>query len=80
MISSEHGRLKTVFNNTPDVAVSKFILTMKGGDKGLLVNSRNLCSRQTNGFLNLKAQNSRQLKRNNLRLNIPACGGGKKKH
>ncbi|HMJ71759.1 MAG TPA: hypothetical protein VK471_00180 [Solirubrobacterales bacterium] len=78
VISSEHGRLKTVFNNTPDVAVSKFILTMKGGNKGLLVNSRNLCTGQTNGFLNLKAQNSRQLKRNNLRLNIPACHGGKK--
>lgn len=78
VISSEHGRLKTVFNNTPDVAVKKFVLTMKGGNKGLLINSRNLCSRQTNGFLNMKAQNSRQLKRNNLRLNIPACGGGKK--
>jgi hypothetical protein len=80
VISSAHGRLKTVFNNTPDVAVTKFVLNMKGGSKGLLVNSRNLCSGQTNGFLNMKAQNSRQLKRNNLRLNIPACGGGKKKH
>ena len=46
---------------------------MKGGKQGLLVNSRNLCSRQTNGFLNLLAQNSRRVKRNNLRLNIPAC-------
>jgi len=73
VISSEHGRLKTVFRNTPDVAVDKFVLTMKGGDRGLLVNSRDLCSRQTNGFLNLGAQNSRRLKRNNLRLNIPAC-------
>ncbi len=80
VISSAHGRLKTVFNNTPDVAVSKFVLNMKGGSKGLLINSRDLCSGQTNGFLNLKAQNSRQQKRNNLRLNIPACGGGKKKH
>lgn len=73
VISSEHGRLKTVFSNTPDVAVNRFTLTMKGGSKGLLVNSRNLCSRQTSGFLNLKAQNSRKLKKNNLRLNIPAC-------
>ena len=73
VISSAHGRLKTVFNNTPDVAVDKFVLTMKGGGKGLLINSRDLCSRQTTGFLNLKAQNSRQQKRNNLRLNIPAC-------
>lgn len=78
VISSEHGRLKTVFNNTPDVAVNKFEMTMKGGNKGLLVNSRNLCSRQTTGFLNLRAQNSRRLKRNNLRLNIPACHGGRK--
>jgi hypothetical protein len=76
VISSEHGRLKTVFNETPDVAVQKFELTMKGGNKGLLVNSRNLCSRPTNGFLNIKAQNSRRLKKNNLRLNIPACRGG----
>jgi hypothetical protein len=80
VISSAHGRLKTVFNNTPDVAVDKFVLTMKGGNKGLLVNSRDLCSRQTTGSLNLKAQNSRQLKRHNLRLNIPACHGGKKHH
>jgi hypothetical protein len=73
VISSEHGRLKTVFRKTPDVAVDKFVLTMKGGDRGLLINSRNLCSRQTTGFLNLLAQNSRRVKRNNLRLNIPAC-------
>jgi hypothetical protein len=73
VISSEHGRLKTVFEKTPDVAVDKFVLTMKGGNRGLLINSRNLCSRQTNGFLNLLAQNSRREKRNNLRLNIPAC-------
>jgi len=79
VISSEHGRLKTVFNNTPDVAVKQFTLTMKGGDKGLLINSRNLCSRQTTGFLNLRAQNSRRTKTKNLRLNIPACREGKKK-
>jgi hypothetical protein len=80
VISSVHGRLKTVFAGTPDVAVSKFTLTMKGGDRGLLVNSRDLCSRPTTGYLKLKAQNSRQLKTKNLRLNVPACGGGKKKH
>lgn len=80
VISSAHGRLKTVFNNTPDVAVSKFTLTMNGGSRGLLINSRNLCQRRTTGFLNLRAQNSRRLKRNNLRLNVPACGGGKQRH
>lgn len=79
VISSEHGRLKTVFNETPDVAVSKFELSMKGGQKGLLINSRDLCSRQTSGFLNMLAQNSRRMRTNNLRLNIPACRGGNKR-
>jgi hypothetical protein len=72
-ISSENGRLKTVFRKTPDVAVDKFTLTMKGGNRGLLVNSENLCERTRRGFLNLKAQNSRRLK-GNLKLRIPACG------
>lgn len=76
VISGAKARLKTVFRTVPDVAVSKFILTMKGGNQGLLVNSRNLCSTPTNGFLNLRAQNSRRLKDNQLRLNIPACRGG----
>jgi hypothetical protein len=79
VISSAHGRLKTVFEKTPDVAVDKFILTMKGGSRGLLVNSRDLCLRQTTGFLNMLAQNSRRLTRNNLRLNIPACRGGQRR-
>jgi hypothetical protein len=73
VISGKNARLKTVFNETPDVAVSKFILNMKGGSKGLVVNSRNLCKSRTSGYLNLKAQNSRRLKDKNLRLNIPAC-------
>ena len=78
VISGKNARLKTVFNETPDVAIKKFILTMKGGSKGLLINSRNLCSRQTTGVLNMLAQNSRRMRTNNLRLNIPACRGGKK--
>ncbi len=76
VISGKNARLKTVFNGTPDVAVDKFILTMKGGSKGLLINSRNLCSSRTSGFLNLLAQNSRRERNKNLRLNIPACRGG----
>jgi hypothetical protein len=77
VISGKNARLKTVFEKTPDVAVDKFILTMKGGNRGLLINSRNLCARQTTGFLNLLAQNSRRMRTKNLRLNIPACRGGK---
>ncbi len=73
VISSENARLKTVFRKVPDVAVQKFVLTMKGGNRGLLVNSQDLCDRPRKGFLNLKAQNSRRDK-GNLRLQIPGCG------
>jgi hypothetical protein len=79
VISGKNARLKTVFEKTPDVAVSKFILNMKGGSKGLLLNSRNLCKSQTSGYLNLLAQNSRRMKSKSLRLNIPACRKGHKK-
>jgi hypothetical protein len=57
----------------PDVAVRKFVLTMRGGNRGLLDHSGNLCRRKRFAFLNLKAQNSRRLKTNRLRLNIPGC-------
>ena len=45
IISSAKARIKNVFYPVPDVPVSKFALTMKGGKKGLLVNSRDLCAR-----------------------------------
>ena len=72
-ISARGGRLKTVFYPTPDVAVDKFILNMRGGNRGLLTNSQNLCQRKRSAFLNLKAQNSRRLRTNRLRLNISGC-------
>jgi len=36
-------------------------------------NSENLCERKRFAFLNLKAQNSRRLKEERPRLNIPGC-------
>jgi hypothetical protein len=46
---SVQGRIRSTFDSTPDVPVSKFILTLRGGRKGLLVNSRNLCRRRRAG-------------------------------
>jgi hypothetical protein len=40
---SEISRTRTTFANVPDAAVSKFVLTLKGGKSGLLQNSTNLC-------------------------------------
>jgi hypothetical protein len=78
VISSKHGGLKTVFNNTPDVAVSKFVLKMKGGKKSLLVNSTNTCAKTQRAVLNIKGQNGKKVKNNKFKLNVASCKKGKK--
>jgi hypothetical protein len=73
VISSKRGGIKTVFTPLPDVAVRKFVLNMKGGEKSLLVNSRNLCSGSQVSVMNLKAQNGKKVVDNQLPLNIKGC-------
>ncbi|HEU5252179.1 MAG TPA: hypothetical protein VFU16_02495 [Solirubrobacterales bacterium] len=79
VISSSKQRMRTVFASVPDVPVSKFTLRMKGGKKGLLVNSRNLCGHRNRSFLNFKAQNGKSLKVKKLPLRTPACKKQKRK-
>ena len=43
-IDSLHGRIRSTFEAVPDQPLSKFELTLKGGGKGLLVNSKSLCA------------------------------------
>jgi hypothetical protein len=79
VISSKRGGLKTVFPETPDVPVKKFILNMKGGKKSLLVNSQNLCSKKQTAVLNIKGQNGKKVKNNKYGLRISNCGKKGKK-
>ncbi len=44
-IDSVKGGIRNTFEGVPDAPVSEFILNMQGGKKGLLVNSRNICTR-----------------------------------
>jgi hypothetical protein len=80
VISSSKARLKTVFTSVPDVPVSKFVLNMKGGKKGLLVNSRDLCAKRNFSFLNFKAQNGKKLRKKKLPLRVPGCRHAHRKH
>jgi len=73
VISAARARIKNVFYPVPDVPVSKFVLTMKGGKKGLLVNSRDLCAHPSFSFMNFKAQNGKRLQKKKLPLRVPAC-------
>jgi hypothetical protein len=78
VISTSKARIKNVFSSVPDVPVSRFVLTMKGGRKGLLENSRDLCARPSFSYLSFKAQNGKKLRKKRLVLRAPACKGSKR--
>ncbi len=73
--SVKHGRIRTTFSTIPDVPVSAFTLTMQGGKKGLIQNSRNLCTHKYFSKLNFLAQNGKTLKTNKLPLGVAGCHG-----
>jgi hypothetical protein len=45
---SEASRVRSTFAAVPDAPVSKFVLELKGEDRGLLVNNTNLCKSPNN--------------------------------
>jgi hypothetical protein len=73
------GGLKTVFRKVPDVPVSKFVLNMKGGKKGLLVNSTNLCAASQRAIVKMKGQNGKKKNNNRFKLNVVSCAKKKGK-
>jgi hypothetical protein len=75
--SVKHGRIRTTFSPVPDVPVKKFTLTMQGGKKGLIQNSRNLCTHRYFSKLSFLAQNGKRLVKK-LPLGVAACHGVKK--
>jgi hypothetical protein len=75
-IDTVRGGIRTSFEAVPDAPVSKFVLSMRGGKKGLLVNSRNICSRTNRAEASFEAQNG---KARELRPVLRAkCPSGKK--
>lgn len=44
-IDSHKGGLRGTFTGLPDAPVSRFVMTLRGGRRGLLVNAANLCAR-----------------------------------
>lgn len=52
--------LRSTFEVIPDAPVSRFLLQMRGGRKGLLVNSENLCKQRQRAQAHFVAQNGRQ--------------------
>lgn len=58
-IDSVRGGIRTTFDVVPDAPVSKFVLQMQGGKKGLLENSRNLCASVNRAVAQFTAHNGR---------------------
>lgn len=53
---SIHGGLRNTFEAVPDAPASKFVLTLQGGKKGLLVNSRDICATKNKATATFTAQ------------------------
>jgi hypothetical protein len=59
-IDSIHGGLRATSERTPDLPVTKAVVDMLGGAKGLIVNSTNLCARRHRVNVRLDAHNGKQ--------------------
>jgi hypothetical protein len=59
-IDSKHGRLRATVADSPDAPVSRAVVRMQGGQKGLFVNSTNLCAAKHRARVNAAGQNGRR--------------------
>jgi hypothetical protein len=57
--SVKGGRIRNTFEALPDAPLTKFVLTMQGGKKGLLINSTNLCRHKRRAIVAFDGQNGK---------------------
>jgi hypothetical protein len=69
--------IRTTFESAPDAPITKFVLRMKGGSKGLLVNSENICAKPQRATVKLTGQNAKT--HNTTPLIANSCKAKKKK-
>jgi hypothetical protein len=60
-IDAVHARIRSTFQAIPDAPLSKVVLKMRGGAKGLIINSRNLCSTKQKAAARFAAHNGKEL-------------------
>jgi hypothetical protein len=75
-IDSIKGRIRATFDAVPDAPVSKVVVQMQGGKKGLIVNSRDLCASKNRAAVQLTGHNG---KRYDFRPVVRAEGCKKRK-
>jgi hypothetical protein len=57
--SVKGGRIRNTFEEVPDAPVTRFVLEMQGGKKGLLVNSVDLCNSTNRAISHFTGQNGK---------------------
>jgi hypothetical protein len=83
-ISSHNGGMRATYEGLPDAPASRFVLTLDGGDKGLLQNSENLCVHPASATVRLAGQNNRgealraPLQGRCPKARSPRSGGGRR--
>ncbi len=76
-IDSSHGGIRATVQDAPDAPISKVLLKMQGAEKGLIVNSRNLCGATSRANVEGEGQNGKQVA---LKPVLKPDCGGKRKH
>lgn len=74
-VDSVNGGLRATVTNAPDVPVTKVMLFMQGGNKGLFVNSRNICKHTYRAAAKFNGQNGKD---HRFRPKMKASCGKKK--
>jgi hypothetical protein len=74
--TAKNGGLRTTFESTPDAPVTRFVLNLVGGNKGLLINSEDLCKSPKKAGVKLFGQNGMRSSRS-VRLQT-SCGNASK--
>jgi hypothetical protein len=59
-IDSKNGGIRATFTDVPDAPLSKVLVDMQGGRKGLIINSTNLCSGEHHANAQMVGQNGRK--------------------
>jgi hypothetical protein len=76
-IDSVKSRLRTTFETLPDAPLSEVVLDLKGGSKGLLQNSENLCGANKKATTKMVGQNGATFN-SKVKLQV-ACGKARHK-
>jgi uncharacterized repeat protein (TIGR01451 family) len=78
-VDSVNGGVRTSFETVPDASVTKAVVSLQGGKKGLFENSTNICKGANRATLKLNGQNGKTYDTKPL-LRAECGKGAKKKH